>query len=185
MPTRTSSCRPGSRSPATTRPTSSPAHLFFASYGEGAIHDLELNAARLRSSSDEIIYRYGRAGHRAGVGTGGPLLLDARGDRVVADRRGGAAREHSPTAGGAATTPEPTPSQVATEAGKTNRSSVGTLIAIAVPVLLLLGFLATRKPSGPCLSRYGSTTRDESAELPRDRARVGGPPGLCAVRCGV
>jgi glucose/arabinose dehydrogenase len=117
-------------------------HLFFASYGEGAIHDLELNADRTEVVGDEIVYRSDEPIVALAWGPEGLYFSTPGAIKLlpmpVEEEQGG-----TPGAGGGIATPEPSPSPTV-GGGEEERSSVGTLIAIAVPVLLVLAFLATR-----------------------------------------
>jgi glucose/arabinose dehydrogenase len=115
--------------------------LFFASYGEGAIHALRLNDARDEVESDEIVHQEGEPVIALAWGPGGLYFSTPEAIKLlpIASEE---EEEGSPAAAAGAPSREAEPSPSPTRDGE--RSGIGTLLAIAIPVLLLLAFLATR-----------------------------------------
>ena len=127
--------------------------LFFAAYGEEAIHKLTLNESRDAVVEDEVFHSPGEPVIALAWGPEGLYFSTPESIRVLAV--GGAdetlEEEASPGAGGGAD-PEPTPTVVLTDPDA-DGSGIGRLLAIAVPILLIVGFLATR-------SRIDRASRD-------------------------
>ena len=125
--------------------------LFFASYGEEAIHKLTLNETRDAVIEDEIFHRPGEPVIALAWGPEGLYFSTPESIRVLAVVGAGETDgDPSPGAGGAAD-PEPSPT-VLTDP-EADGSGIGRLLAIAVPILLIVGFLATR-------SRLDRASRD-------------------------
>ena len=125
--------------------------LFFAAYGEEAIHKLTLNEARDAVVEDEVFYSPGEPVIALAWGPEGLYFSTPESIKVLPV--GGAEtpdNDASPGAGGGA---EPEPSPTVLTDPDADGSGIGPLLAIAVPILLIVGFLATR-------SRIDRASRD-------------------------
>jgi glucose/arabinose dehydrogenase len=123
--------------------------LFFAAYGEGAIHQLGLNDGRDAVESDEIVHEAGEPVIALAWGPEGLYFSTADAIKVLPLAAGDDSSPSSAAGGGASPiAPSPSPSPA-----RERDFGVGSVLTIAVLVALLLVFLGTR-------SRMKQASRD-------------------------
>lgn len=134
--------------------------LFFAAYGEGALHHLELDHARERVVSDEILHQGEEPIIAVAWGPEGLYFSTLDSIEVIPI----AAEEEEETPGDATGTvaPSPTPRDPPALTGDDDddgRSVLGVLLIVVVVAALLIAFLATRR-------RLNESTRDDGSQPP-------------------